>query len=76
MSETIAERPDLVEVVILSGPRRGQITKVDLSAQEQLTEDELLALQDAVGRLGEAFQGLLEETRGVKEELRLFKEAL
>lgn len=74
MNETVADRQDVVEVVILSGPRRGQITRVDLGLQETLSDEEMQALKHAVSELEMAFQGLLVETKGLKEDLASLRE--
>ena len=76
MSETLV-RDDpatraLVEAVIISGPRKGEIVTIDLEQQETLSEEEASALSDALKQLDNALIGLLEETRGLKEDLRMF----
>jgi hypothetical protein len=67
MSETIV--PDLVEAVIISGPRRGQIIALNSDLEETWTDEEVHQLSRALRELDSALIGLLDETRGLKQDL-------
>lgn len=64
---------DLVEAVIISGPRRGEIVTVDLDRQETFSPMELDALQGALQCLDAALVGLAAESRDLR---RTFREAV
>jgi len=70
MSEVITPVGGLVEAVIISGPRRGEIVNVDLDRQETLTPREVDALHDALARLDRAFSNLVTETRELNQAVR------
>lgn len=70
MSEVITPLSGLVEAVIISGPRRGEIVNVDLDRQETLTPREVDALHEALARLDHAFSDLLTETRELNQVVR------
>jgi hypothetical protein len=61
---------DLVEAVIISGPRRGEIVRVDLGRQETLSSEEINALHGALQRLDTALMGLAAESRDFRRTLR------
>ena len=70
-----AQESGLVEVVILSGPRRGELVRVDLERQEAWTEEDLARLSSALRNLDSTLVGLLEETRGLKRDFQAFRES-
>ena len=41
MGETTVPKSDIVEVCILSGPRKGEITRVDLARRAALSDEEI-----------------------------------
>lgn len=63
----------VVEAVIISGSRRGEIVHVDLEKQEVWDDQELDQIANALGHLDAALVSLLHETRGLKEDLRAFR---
>lgn len=65
---------ELVECVVLTGPRRGEIVAVNLERQEETwTEEEMDILVDALRKLDQALVGLLDETRGLHEDIEAMR---
>jgi hypothetical protein len=61
---------ELVEAVVLSGTRRGEIVTIDLDESHALGDENLTHLSRALGELEAAVTGVIEETRGLKSDLR------
>jgi len=60
---------ELVEAVLISGARRGEIVNIDLDKAESFSEEELTALCDAIRELDNAVLGVIEETRGLRRDI-------
>lgn len=67
---------EVVEAVVISGPRRGEIVTVDLDQVETVSEEAFSQLSDAIRELDNAVLGVLEETRALRSELRAAAESL
>src|SRR5438046_130210 len=61
-----SERDGIVEAVVLTGPRRGEIVCVDLEHQEVWTEVEVALVHDALRELNAALDGVRGNRRRLK----------
>jgi hypothetical protein len=60
----------VVEAVVISGPRRGEIVRVDLQTQEAWEEEDLERLSDALRVLDQALVGLLDRSANLNNTLQ------
>jgi hypothetical protein len=70
----LEQASEVVEVVILSGPRRGEITHVQLGSKEVLTEEENLLIAGALRELSAAMEGLVASATRLEDTARIAAE--
>lgn len=70
MSETLVPDTGAVEAVIISGPHKGQIVRVVQNEDETWTIQESTEVMEALRELDRAVLGVLDETRGLKQDLK------
>jgi len=71
MSET-----SVVEAVIISGPRRGEIVSIDPEGEETLDAKELALFTGALRDLNNALSSLIERTTALSSSLRAATEEM
>jgi hypothetical protein len=69
MSEAVAERPERVEAVIISGPRRGEIITLAGETEASWSENELTQLHSALQELDAELCLVIEQSKKLNRTL-------
>jgi hypothetical protein len=67
MSEATISEAGGVEAVIISGPRRGEIVRLDHAGDDTWSDQELALVSRALSELDDAFIGLLQSTKRLNQ---------